>query len=115
MLVALVADLMVLSKYAVWWAGHSFGPRYWTEAVPLFTILLAFALDWCRAHCRPLLLPFAAAILWGLGVQAIGAFLYPSDWNAVPADVDTHHERLWDWVDSELTRCLLGPRGVRGR
>jgi len=110
MLAALVADLVVLSTYAVWWAGYSFGPRYWTEAVPLFAILLAFALDWCRTRCRPLLMPFAAAILWGLGVQAIGAFLYPSDWNAIPADVDTHHERLWNWADSELTRCLLGRR-----
>src|SRR5262249_6619232 len=107
MLGALVAHLLVLSKYAVWWGGHSFGPRYWTEAVPLFAILLAFALDWCRTHCRPMNLAFAVAIIWSLGVQMIGAFLYPSGWNLAPVDVDTHHERLWDWSDSELTRCLL--------
>ena len=31
----LVTYLFVLSKYAVWWAGGSFGPRYWTDALPL--------------------------------------------------------------------------------
>ena len=60
-----------------------------------------------------MLLPFALAILWGMGVQAIGAFLYPSGWNAAPADVDIHHERLWDWSDSELTRCLRGLSATR--
>ncbi|MFO0956041.1 MAG: hypothetical protein U0800_01095 [Isosphaeraceae bacterium] len=115
MLGGLAADLLILSKYAVWWAGHCFGPRYWTDAIPLFAILLAFGLDWCRLKCRPMLVPFAATIAWAVGVQLIGAVFYPSDWNLTPSNVDTHHERLWDWRDTELGRCLKASRLVRGR
>jgi hypothetical protein len=102
----LVLYFAMLAKYAVWWAGHCFGPRYWTDAIPLFAIALGFGLDWARARCRPLLLAFAAAIAWSIAVQAVGAFCYPSTWNLAPANVDRHPARLWDWRDCELTRCL---------
>lgn len=108
---SLVPYFLMLSKYSVWWAGHSFGPRYWTDAIPLFAIPLALALDWCRRRFRAALFVFAPAIVWAVGVQAIGAFHYPSSWNWLPANVDRHHERLWDWYDSELARCLReGPK-----
>ena len=57
MLLALILFLLLLSKYAVWWAGGCFGPRYWTEVFPLFAILLACGLQWGRerspAHASP--------------------------------------------------------------
>ena len=52
LLLALVPYLLLLSKYAVWWGGHCFGPRYWTDVIPLFAILLAFGLDWAMARSR---------------------------------------------------------------
>jgi hypothetical protein len=104
---ALVPYGLVLSKYAVWWAGHSFGPRYWTDAIPLFAILLAFGLRWSLERCRAAGMILAATILISVGLQAIGAFCYPSSWNVLPANVDTHHGRLWDWRDTELSRCLI--------
>ncbi|WP_406698859.1 hypothetical protein V5E97_08235 [Singulisphaera sp. Ch08] len=106
LLVGLIPYLLMLSKYSVWWAGHSFGPRYWIDATPLFAILLGFTLDWARERCRPLLLVFAAAIAWSIALQTIGAFYYPSSWNLGPPNVDLHHERLWDWRNNELRRCL---------
>ena len=109
---ALVPYFILLAKYAVWWGGHCFGPRYWTEVIPLFAILLAFGLDWARERSRALVALAALTILWAIAVQALGAFCYPTDWNLRPANVDLHHERLWDWRDTELSRCLttaLGP------
>ena len=96
----------MLSAYAVWWGGHSFGPRYWTEAMPLLAVLLAAGLEWSGRRARWLVGVYGVAIAWSVGVQAIGAFLYPSSWNMVPENVDTHHERLWEWRDSELSRCV---------
>jgi hypothetical protein len=110
---ALVPYHLLITKYAVWWAGHCFGPRYWADVIPLFAILLAFCLDWSMSRWRPAALLLTLAILWGVAVQAIGAFLYPSGWNLTPTNVDTHHERLWDWSDTELSRCLIDALGRR--
>ncbi len=106
LLLALVPYLLLLSKYAVWWGGHCFGPRYWTDVTPLFAILLAFGLDWAIARSRTLTALFISTILLAIGVQVIGACYYPSNWNLEPLNVDLHHERLWDWRDTELSRCL---------
>jgi hypothetical protein len=103
---ALVADLLILSKYSVWWAGHSFGPRYWTDAIPIFAVFLAFTLDWAWTRCRPWLVVCAASILISVIIQTIGAFCFPSSWCVNPINVDQAPERVWNWTDSELTRCL---------
>ncbi len=107
LLLALIPYFLLLSKYAVWWGGHCFGPRYWTDVIPLFAILLAFCLDWAIDRSRILSILFGITIALGIGVQLIGAYCSPSSWNLEPVDVDVRHERLWDSRDSELSRCLL--------
>jgi hypothetical protein len=97
---------LILSKYAVWWGGHSFGPRYWTDVIPLFAILLAAGLDLALDRSRLLVGLMALTIAWSVGAQLVGAFCFPSTWNLHPVDVDQAHERLWDWRDTELSRCL---------
>jgi len=107
---ALIPFGLMFSKYTVWWGGHCFGPRYWTDVMPLLAIVLACGLDWAYERRRLLVPAFALTIVVSIGIQAIGAFCYPSSWNLKPANVDLHHERLWDWRDNPLTRCLIdGP------
>ncbi len=115
LLASLVPYLLMLSKYSVWWGGHSFGPRYWTDAIPLFAILFAFGLDWMLTRSRALVAISAATVVLSIGVQSIGAFCYPSSWNMMPLNVDLHHERLWDWRDTELSRCLIESRILPAR
>ena len=103
---AIIPYFLLLSKYSVWWGGHCFGPRYWTDLSPLFAIILGLGMDWSRKHSRPVFCIFVLTIVISLGVQIVGAFCYPSSWESSPVDVDQHHDRLWDWRDSELTRCL---------
>jgi hypothetical protein len=105
-LLGLLPFYAVVGSYSVWWGGWSFGPRYWTEAMPLFGVLLGFALAWAREHSRPFRAGLGAAIAVAIAIQAIGAFCYPSSWNEFPGPVDLHHERLWDWRDTELHRAL---------
>jgi hypothetical protein len=107
LLASLLPYLLIYSKYSVWWGGHCFGPRYWTDVIPIFAILLAIALDWIIDRSRILTVIGALAIIWSIALQAIGAFCYPSDWNLAPRNVDQHHERLWDWRDTEISRCLM--------
>jgi hypothetical protein len=113
LLAALLPYFLVLSKYSVWWGGHCFGPRYWTDVIPLFAIVMAFAFEWIGTHSRALVAFSYMIISFSIGVHAIGAFCYPSSWNQSPANVDLHHERLWDWRDTELSRCLI--ESIRGR
>jgi hypothetical protein len=115
LILALVPHLIILSKYSVWWGGHSFGPRYWTDVIPLFAILFAFGLEWLLARSRFCAAVAAMAVVFSIGVQLIGAFCYPSSWNSKPHDVDLHHERLWDWRDTELSRCLIESFRAGGR
>ena len=107
LLASLIPVTVILSKYSVWWGGHCFGPRYWTDAVPLFAILFAFGLDWMLARSRMLVGTSAMAVIFSIAIQIIGAFCSPSSWNLQPRNVDLHHERLWDWRDTELSRCLI--------
>jgi hypothetical protein len=113
LLAALVPYLLILSKYSVWWGGHCFGPRYWTDSVPLFAILFAFGLDEVLTRSRALVTIAAMTVVFSIAVQSIGAFCYPSSWNTRPRNVDRHHERLWDWRDTELSRSLT-ERFARG-
>jgi hypothetical protein len=66
-----------------------------------------------RTRSRALVALSSLAIAWSIGVHGIGAFCYPSSWNQLPENVDQHHERLWDWRDTELSRCLI--EALRGR
>ena len=112
---ALAAHGIVVSKYAVWWAGHTFGPRYWTEVMPLWGLLFAAGLEFAAARARPVLLLAAILVAWSIAVQIVGATCFPSSWNLRPANVDRAHERLWDWTDTEITRALDEARASRGR
>lgn len=104
--VALGALLLALSKYSCWWAGWSFGPRFWTDALPVWGVLFALGLDaaWRARPWRWFWLPATLAVFFSAAVHGLGAFAYPSTWNAIPRSVDFAHERLWDWRDSELVR-----------
>lgn len=115
LIAGLVPYLLLLSQYSVWWAGHTFGPRYWTDATPLFAVLLTLALAWSLEHRRAWLPVLGAAAVWSVALQAIAAWCYPSSWNLSPRNVDRAHERLWDWHDTEVRRAItesLQPRST---
>jgi hypothetical protein len=100
--------LVVFAGYSAWWAGWCFGPRYWTEAIPVLAIFYAFALDATRT--RAALGSLYAAGVLAIAIHTVGAFYYPSTWNWAPVSVDADHARLWDWRDTELSRELAeGP------
>jgi len=100
---------LMVGSYPAWWAGHCFGPRYWTEAMPLFAAPLAWTFRWAWRKSSIVLGALTIACIWSIGVQMIGALYYPSTWNMDPVNVDLAHDRLWDWRDTELWRCLTHP------
>jgi hypothetical protein len=106
MIVGLPVFFVAQIVHSTWWAGWSFGPRYWTDAMPILAVVLAFALDWARRRPWPVRAAIATAATVSIAVQVIGAWCYPSSFEWIPDNIDLHHERLWNWRDTELTRCL---------
>jgi len=107
LLVALGAHALLISTFSCWWAGLCFGPRYWTEVIPLLAILLGLALAWARARCRPIFGISIVLIAVSIGVQFLGAAVYPSGWEDHAQQDEHFPQRLWDWSDSELSRCIV--------
>ncbi len=114
-----VAILMAYSQYLVWWGGHGFGPRYLTDLMPLAALLFVFGLaDPVRpaqeaATTRPTLRLRSVAVVvlcaYSIGIQALGAFCWPSPWTLDGASV--YVARLWDWRDNQIVSCIrAGPR-----
>lgn len=101
-------QLLGYAAYAVWWGGHTYGPRYALDAIaplaPAGAIALATV---CRGPVSRSLC--AAALVWSVVVAGTGAF-FTNTWNTSPVDVDHHHERLWDWHDLQIRRAWASGR-----
>ena len=106
---AAALQFLLYGSYSVWWGGHTFGPRYMLDVLPLLVPAGIAGVGWLRTPPRRALAGLALA--WSIAVSATGAFVYPHErWNTTPADVDRFHERLWDWSDPQIVRCLkAGP------
>ncbi len=111
---SLVPYFGLLATYSCWWGGHSFGPRFWIDAVPIFVVWLGLCLDWAWSHPgRSWRVALAASAVVSISIQAAGFLCYPSSWYGSPTNADLDHARLWDWQDSELTRGLA--EGIKPR
>jgi hypothetical protein len=107
LLATLIPHALIISTFACWWAGLCFGPRYWTEVIPLLAIPLGLALHWARDHGRPIFAVTLVLIAISIVVQILGAALYPSSWQEVPPETGGDGKRLWNWTDNELSRCIM--------
>ncbi len=104
-LAASICQFALYASYTVWWGGHSYGPRYALDALPPLIPLAAAGAPTLARH-RLTRLIAVAALAWSVLLAATGAFSYPAErWNTDPAEVDLHHERLWDWKDPQFVRC----------
>lgn len=108
-----VAFLASWSTYAVWWGGHSYGPRYAADLAAPLALMAGAALEDPRRIGRYLKAAVVFALAWSVLVQALGAAAYPrGEWNGRPTDVDRAHHRLWDWRDSQIVRTTASLFGT---
>jgi hypothetical protein len=102
---ALAAQYALYGCYAVWWGGHTYGPRYLLDVLPIAVPLAVIAMAE-SPRGRTVKLAASAALAWSVVVAATGAFCYPNDrWNVDPSDVDRNHDRLWSVSDNQIGRC----------
>jgi hypothetical protein len=115
----IVAHFGMLSGFAHWWGGHSYGARLTGSLVPWFVLLGILALDAARPAAlesgrRPRDLGIAVAVsvlaIVSLGINSIGAFSEEAQiWNLVPDDIDGNPSRLWSWRRPQFLAPFLEP------
>jgi len=105
----IVGQLIVVGAASMWWAGHSFGPRFMTDVVPFFAYFTAFNFR-LPTSVRPLARGTLSACialfaLISILVNAQGALRHaPMFWNALPHNIDEDPSRAWDWSDPQFAR-----------
>lgn len=100
-----------ISSYGHWWAGHSFGPRFFSDMTPYFIYFLIPVLAGIPRlkGMRKAVLASAlfCFVVFSLFVHYRGATSWDVHvWNARPVDVDRNPARLWDWHDIQFLRGI---------
>lgn len=111
-----MAHLLMISGFEHWWAGHSYGPRYWTSVVPWFVLLAAFGVRGLQSTRRKTFawrLQLGSVVLLaslGILIHARGALAEETRlWNAKPYDIDLRAGRLWSWSYPQFMAGLIRP------
>ncbi|HLA12177.1 MAG TPA: hypothetical protein VJ023_16435 [Pyrinomonadaceae bacterium] len=113
---AVLAHLFIVSGFAHWWGGHSFGPRLATACVPWFAVFAVLSVDAIsrtdgrKREKRAVLAGSIALISISIFIHGRGATSQATwAWNALPLDVDRHPERLWDWRQPQFLAGITSP------
>jgi hypothetical protein len=123
-LIIIAADLLVVSAFPVWWAGHCFGPRFMTGSVPWLVLLGILGLSGSlksrvesasnsRAGWRTQLAFGVALLILSICINATGAIDQTTwEWNeGPPLNVDLYPARVWDWSQPQFLAGYL-PSGT---
>lgn len=101
--VVLLLHVLVYATFKEWWAGYTYGPRYFSDVLPALTIFLVYGLVpyWRWSGVRVVA---TALALYGVAVQAIGAYAEDDSWNREPTPLERAPWRVWDWSDLQIVR-----------
>jgi hypothetical protein len=100
---------IVISSFPHWWAGHSYGPRFFSDVVPYLAYLMIPAL---AQMSRPASAGQMAYVVSVAALVAFSGFVHWSgatqeatyEWNDRPISVDAVPSRLWDPHDPQFLR-----------
>jgi hypothetical protein len=96
--IATTVHFLLISGYAEWVGGWSFGPRYMVDVLPILALGAGLELPRLGRGAGAAL---AIAFLWSALVQWDGAFCYPaSQWDARTSG--NVQKAVWDWGQFSL-------------
>jgi len=107
----IVLHWLAISSFPHWWAGHSYGPRFFSDMTPFFLyFLLPVVMDirerkrknWVFLTTLVLVLTALSFFINYRGAVSTEVF----EWNIYPVDVDLEPERIWDWKDIQFLRGI---------
>jgi hypothetical protein len=111
LVVGIGLHVLIYGGFSEWWAGYTFGPRYFCDVLPALTLLLAYGLIplWRRPAWRAVAV---VLIAYGVAVQSIGVYFADDDWNRHPVPLELQPRRVWDWSDLQIARAMAS--GFKG-
>lgn len=99
---------LAISAYPHWWAGHSYGPRFFADMVPFLVYFLIPVVDFLAHAHKPkwiMLTIFLALTALSFWINYRGAVRWEVYlWNINPVNVDSKPSRIWDWHDIQFLR-----------
>ena len=100
-----------ISSFPVWWAGHSVGPRFFSDVTPYFIYFLIPVLPAIAASPPRTRLALSGLFAGALLVSVFFHYRGANDfavyaWNADPIDPGYRTERIWDLRDIPYLRGL---------
>jgi hypothetical protein len=105
---ALVHWIVVSAYISNWWAGHSYGPRFFTDITPIFGLFLIPWFARWDTLSRFARVAFVTLALIGFAIHLRGGWsLAVMQWNVDPVNIDEHPERNWDWSDPPFLRWRI--------
>jgi len=101
--VVCVAHVAVISKFSMWWAGDSFGPRYATDLMPLAALFLCPMAQRLVGRRRDVAsVAFLGLAVVSIAIHSLGVYSSRTRrWNGNPS-IDRYPQRVWDWADSQI-------------
>lgn len=105
----LLLHWVVISSFKQWWGGHSFGPRYFTDMLPILVYFLVPAIQAMRdlrgVRRASLIAVFSLLTALSFVINVRGANRWETiEWCSHPANIDFTPSRLWDWGDLQFLR-----------
>lgn len=110
LLLGMLTVYAIHARLGFWWAGGVYGPRYLSDLLPFFALLLIPV--WQRIRfSRTVTAVFVVAAVFSLWVQVVGAYFYPNgQWDATPVSIEADPGRVWSWRDMQIMRTwTAGP------
>lgn len=114
----IVLHWLTISSFRHWWGGASYGPRFFTDLLPLFAYFLIPVVDqvttpsfWNCWVGRATVALFVASVAWSIFVHYRGStqaatWAWNGSYPKVVSSVDETPARLWDWSDPQFWRGL---------
>jgi hypothetical protein len=114
--ITIASIILIISYffYKIWWAGHSYGPRFMTDVMPVVCYLINYFSEAQLVNLGDnkknlsYIFLFFIAIMYSTFTQFVGAFgANPGIfWNSNPLNIDfpQNQYRLWDIRDNPIQR-----------
>jgi len=111
-LAIIIAHWLSISSFSHWWAGHSYGPRFFSDMIPYFTyFLIPAVMALCflnRAKKKAAAAVFVLLMAVSFFIHMRGATTQAVyEWNNSPVAIDAAPQRVWDWHDPQFLRGLF--------